>query len=139
MTGLGQSVPESISSLAVSSSSTVVPSPGRPSSTFGLAQKQNRNKTNDDAEAHVERNVENFDFSTPFEKAFNEASNKTYKKMSPASPKPFSHQLGALFLKNGKLSPFPLLRQDMCLTGLCSISSYSQVLYMSSSPTFCPE
>jgi hypothetical protein len=84
MAGLGESIPESISSIAVSSSSTVVPPSERPSSVFDLAQK-----------------------------SFNEASNETYTKMSPASRKPFTHMLEALFTKSGKLRPFRLLRQDI--------------------------
>jgi hypothetical protein len=108
----GESLPESISSLAVSSSSTVEPPPGRYSSTFDLAQKQKQQQTSNETEPYVERHGEVFDDRTSFEKSFNKASNETYTKMNPASRKHFSHRLRALFTKSGKLRPFRLLRQD---------------------------
>jgi hypothetical protein len=113
MAGLGDSIPESISSLAVSSSSTVVPPSGGPSSTFNLAQKQKQSKTSDDADPRVERNGEALDDTTSFEKSVNDASNETYTKMSPASRSSFTQRHAALFSKNGKLRPFRLLRQDI--------------------------
>lgn len=113
MAELGDSTPESMSSLAVGSFSAVVLPSGGPSSAFDMVQKQKRSKTSDDAVPHVERDVEALDDRTPFEKSANDASNEMYTKMSPTSRRPSTQRLGALFSKNGKLRPFRLLRQDI--------------------------
>jgi hypothetical protein len=113
MAGLGDSTHESISSLAVSSSSTVVPPSEKPFPTFDSAQKQNGHQMCNDAEPHDDRDRQTFDDITTFEKSFNDASHETYAKMSLLSRKPIKQLLKALFSKNGKLQPFRLLRQDM--------------------------
>jgi HCO3- transporter family len=102
----GESTPQSALSSAVSSTSTMVPTSGRSSSAFDLAQKRNDNKPSDEAKVEPP-----FDNQTPFEKTFVDASNETYTKMSPQSRRPFTQRLRA-FSKNGKLRPFRLLRQD---------------------------
>ncbi len=114
MASFGEATPESISSsLAISSSSTVATPAARPSAAFDLAGKQERYQTSSESEAHNGQNGQILDFETDFEKSFNEASNKTYTKMSPMSRKPIKQQFSALFSKSGKLRPFRLLRQDV--------------------------
>jgi hypothetical protein len=113
MAGLGESIQERISSLAVRSSSTVVPPSARHCSAFNLTQKHNQKEPSGDAGLHVERNWETSDNRTSFERSLDEASNETYQKMSPTNRKPFIYRLETLFSKNGKLRPFRLLRQDI--------------------------
>lgn len=125
MGDLGETTPESITSLGVSSSSTVVPPSGRPSSAFDLAQKQNQHHTSNNAKPHVSRNGESFDDRTSFEKSFNKTSNETYTKMIPASRKTARRPLGALFTKSGKLRPFRLLRQDIRNIGKRYVSDWT--------------
>ncbi len=113
MAGLGESTPDSISSLAVSSSSTIVPPSGRPSATFDLAQKQNKHQMSNEAETPSDRNGQTLDKRTPFEESFNGGSDETYTKMSPTRRTPVQQRLRAVFSRNGKLRPFRLLRQDI--------------------------
>jgi hypothetical protein len=146
MAGLGDSAHESISSLAVSSSSTVVPPSERPSPTFDSARKQNGHQMCNEAEPHDDRDRQTFGDRTTFEKSYNDGGHEMYANMSPVSRKPINQRLAALFSKNGKLRSFRLLRQDIrnirkryVSDWTLSISSCSQVLCMFSLRTFCLE
>jgi len=113
MVDLGDSTHESISSLAVSSSSTVVPPSERPSPTFD----SHKNRT--DTRRVMTQSLKMIEIGNTFgdrttvEKSFNDTSHETYAKMSPVSRKPIRQRLKAFFSKNGKLRPFRLLRQDI--------------------------
>lgn len=113
MASPSESVSESVSSLAVSSSSTIVPPSLKHFAAFDLPQKQNRRVQSDDVETQNNQLGQEVIDKTSFEKLFNAASNRTYTKMAPVSRRSIKQRLGALFSKSGKLRPFRLLREDI--------------------------